>query len=199
MGTCFYLLKAEIYATDISQEQIEQAIRLSEKASMPITYAVRPAENSGFDENTFDTITACQCIMYFDKESFIQEIQKIIKNGGLFLKTYMSFLKDDPIASQTKALISQFNPDWNASTPTKSTFFENWFDNPVEECFQVDIPFTRESWHGRTLTMRGVQAQMDETTLQAFSKAHMQMLEKSFPETFTIRHKIFISAYKIWK
>lgn len=111
----------------------------------------------------------------------------------------MSFLKDDPITSQTKALISQFNPDWNASTPTKSTFFENWFDNPVEECFQVDIPFTRESWHGRTLTMRGVQVQMDETTLQAFSKAHMQMLEKSFPETFTIRHKIFISAYKIWK
>lgn len=44
---------------DISENQIEQARRLSE--GMDIEYYALPAEELDFPDETFDVITACQC------------------------------------------------------------------------------------------------------------------------------------------
>ena len=188
---------ANITATDISENQITQAIRLSEDNGMQMNYKVCPAEETGYADNSFDVITACQCFMYFNKEKTIPEIRRMIKPNGLFVKTYMSFLKEDAIAAQTKALISEFNPSWTASRPAINDFFNDYFDNPVMDSFRIKLNFTRDSWMGRTMTMRGVQAQMDEDVLAEFNRAHEKLLKEIAPDEFTIDHKVFITAYRI--
>ncbi len=189
---------ANITATDISENQINEAIRISEEQDMKIKYNVCPAEQTGFDDNSFDVITACQCFMYFDKERIVPEIKRILKSSGIFLKTYMSFLKHDEIASKTKALISKFNPDWSAGSPAIDDLKKHYFDNPKMSSFYIKVPFTRESWMGRTMTMRGVQASMSDKKLNDFNLAHEKLLKKIAPDSFTIEHKVFITAYKIY-
>lgn len=50
---------AKCVGTDISEEQIKQAKRLSE--GMSIDYYVEATENIAFPAESFDVITACQC------------------------------------------------------------------------------------------------------------------------------------------
>ena len=95
---------ANIIATDISSEQIEQAKCLSKNFSN-ISYTALPAEEIDYPENSFAVITACQCFWYFDPHMIVPKIKRMLKPGGLFLKVYMSYLKDDPIASQSHALV----------------------------------------------------------------------------------------------
>lgn len=51
---------ADIVATDISQSQIDEAIRLSAEFNN-IQYHVVSAEDLVLPEDSFDCITACQC------------------------------------------------------------------------------------------------------------------------------------------
>ena len=57
-----YRYGAKWTAIDISDEQIEQAKRLSE--GMDINYYAIPAENIPFPDGYFDVITACQCFWF---------------------------------------------------------------------------------------------------------------------------------------
>ena len=60
-----YKYGAKWTGTDIAENQIEQAKVLSEEAGMEIDFFTSPAEEISFPDNTFDVITACQCIWYF--------------------------------------------------------------------------------------------------------------------------------------
>lgn len=59
----------------------------------------------------------------------------------------------------------------------------------------VELPFTRETWHGRMMASRGVMASMNEEQIAMFDKEHRKMLEEKYPEEFTIKHKIFLTWY----
>lgn len=185
---------ANIVATDISSEQIEQAKCLSKNFNN-ITYTALPAEEIDYPENSFDVITACQCFWYFDPHMIVPKIKQMLKPGGLFLKVYMSYLKDDPIASQSHALVKKLNANWSAGSPAIQDLKTHYFDNPQMENFILDLPFTRDSWHGRIKACRGVMASMDQETLQEFEIAHRKMMEQTLPEQFFIRHKVFLTYY----
>lgn len=58
---------ANIIATDISENQIKEAINLSKKIDN-IKYEAVSAEDINYPENSFDVITACQCFWYFNPE-----------------------------------------------------------------------------------------------------------------------------------
>lgn len=88
---------AEIVAADVSENQIAEAKRLSKELAN-IQYEVCPAEEIDFPENSFDTVTACQCFWYFDPKRIVPKIKQILRPGGLFLKLYMSYLPEDPVA-----------------------------------------------------------------------------------------------------
>ncbi len=77
------------------------------------------------------------------------------------------------------------------STPLTST-------NPIMDSFTIDLPFTRESWHGRIKACRGVLASMDTKTFERFEEAHIKILQQ-LPEQFTIKHKVFLTYYIITK
>lgn len=188
---------ATIFAADISPEQIEQAKILS-KDYNNITYITCPAEDISFPDNYFDTITACQCFWYFDPEIMVNKIRHMIKPNGLFLKVYMGWLKDDPIAKESSSLVKRLNPNWSSASPSVKDLKTHYFDNPQMESFTVELPFTRESWHGRITACRGVLASMDSETFAEFEREHLKILNE-LPEQFTVKHKVFLTYYRIAK
>ncbi len=57
-----YKYGAEWTGTDIAENQIQQAKELSREAGMDIEFLTVRAEEISFPDNSFDVITACQCI-----------------------------------------------------------------------------------------------------------------------------------------
>ncbi len=67
-----------VYATDISQKQLDQA-----SPAGNIHYAVSPAESTSFPDHQFDLITVGQALHWFDLDKFYAEVKRVIKPGGL--------------------------------------------------------------------------------------------------------------------
>ena len=63
-----YKYGAKWTGTDIAENQIEQAKLLAKESGMNIDFFTSRAEDVSFPDSTFDVITACQCIWYFDHD-----------------------------------------------------------------------------------------------------------------------------------
>ena len=190
-----YNYGAEWYASDIAENQIINGKELAEKEGMKINFFTSPAEQISFPEGTFDAITACQCIWYPDANVCSPNFCKMLKSKGKFLVLYMGWLPlEDRITKQSEEIVLKYNPDWKGAweaekeTYVPGPYFYN-FDVIKRENFRVSIPFTRETWHGRMRASRGVGASMNEETLAAWEKEHMEMLMHE-PESFEIQHYI---------
>ena len=68
----------KVYATDISQSQIDNAIHVDN-----IYYSVQPAEQTNFQNNMFDLIVVAQAIHWFDFDSFYTEVKRTSKHNAL--------------------------------------------------------------------------------------------------------------------
>ncbi len=190
---------ADITGIDISSKQIEAAKNIAlERKVENVHFITSPAENTGFPDNSFDCITAAQCFWYFDREKIISEIKRLLKPGGVFVKIYMSYTLDDEIAEKSHSLVKKLNKNWTPGASGSKDMYNHPFPNGNLDIFTCDIPFTRESWHGRMCACRGTMASMDEETLAKWDKEHKKLLSK-YPEEFTIKHKIYIASYRIEK
>lgn len=190
---------ADIKAIDISESQIAAAkLLVSEKSADNIEFSVSPAEETPFEDSSFDCITAAQCFWYFDREKIISEIKRIIKPGGVFVKIYMTYTLDDEIAKQSHMIVKKMNKNWTPGASGSRDMYNHPFENGVLDIFECKIPFTKETWHGRMCACRGTMASMDEATLKAWNDAHIKMLSE-YPDSFEIKHKIYIASYIIKK
>ena len=185
---------ADIIATDISEQQITEAIALSKDYSN-IKYEVLAAEDISYPEHSFDAVTACQCFWYFDPNTVVPVIKSLLKPGGIFLKLYMSYLKEESIAQDSNSIVKRINGNWKGASPALQDLNTHYFEDPHTETMLVDIPFTRDSWHGRMLASRGVMASMNAEQLAQFDAEHKKMLEEKYPEKFTVKHKVFFTWY----
>ena len=185
---------ADIVATDISEQQITEAIALSKDYSN-IKYEVLAAEDISYPEHSFDAVTACQCFWYFDPNTVVPVIKSLLKPGGVFLKLYMSYLKEESIAQDSNSIVKRINSNWKGASPALQDLNTHYFEDPHTETMLVDILFTRESWHGRMMASRGVMASMNAKQLEQFDAEHRKMLEEKYPERFTVRHKVFFTWY----
>lgn len=70
----------KVFATDISHNQIENAIH-----DKKIEYSVQPAEKASFPNQFFDLIIVAQAIHWFDFEKFYKEVYRTLKPEGLFV------------------------------------------------------------------------------------------------------------------
>lgn len=185
---------ADIIATDISEQQITEAIALSKDYSN-IKYEVLAAEDISYPEHSFDAVTACQCFWYFDPNTVVPVIKSLLKPGGIFLKLYMSYLKEESIAQDSNSIVKRINGNWKGASPALQDLNTHYFEDPHTETMLVDIPFTRDSWHGRMMTSRGVMASMNAEQLAQFDAEHRKMLAEKYPGKFTVRHKVFFTWY----
>jgi len=184
---------AQWTGADISPEQIEQAKLLSQGSG--IEYIACPTEKLTFPDDTFDTVTACQCYWYFDHKTTAPMLHRIIKKNGSFLILYMAWLPgEDAVADASEKLVLKYNPAWSGGGETFHPLFipEEYLENGFELArhieYRLDVPFTRESWNGRMKACRGIGASLSAEEVMAWEKEHMALLEDIAPEEFTIRH-----------
>jgi SAM-dependent methyltransferase len=197
-----YRYGAKWTGTDISPEQIEQAKRLALEAGMKIDFLATRAEEVDFPDGTFDVITACQCIWYFVHEKTAPLFARLLKADGKFLILYMGWLPfEDKIAGKSEEIILKYNPEWTGKGDTVHPVwvpdeYLKYFDLVLQNEFRVDVPFTRESWHGRIRACRGVEASMSKDVLELWDKEHRAMLEENAAERFTIKHYVSIAELR---
>lgn len=197
-----YRFGAEWTGIDISAEQIAQAKKLSEAAEMSISFQTMAAEDIDFHEKSFDIVTACQCFWYFDYEKVIPAISRVLKDRGIFLLLSMEWLPfEDPIAFSSEKLALKYNPFWTGAGETRKPIqipdiAYEYFEPAFHEEYDVQVPFTRESWHGRMKTCRGIGASLSEAEITEWEKEHKAMLQKTAPEQFNVLHYAAMTALK---
>ncbi len=191
-----YNENAFITGVDIAEEQISFARRKAEENGWRINYIVASADSTNLPDRSFDTITAAQCFWYFDREKMKSEISRLIRPNGKFIKVYLTYTLDNEIASKSHQLVKQFNTSWSPASSGAKDMFDDLFDGRITDSFYCDIPFTRESWHGRMCACRGTLASMRKEQFDAWNAAHEKML-REYPKAFTVKHKLYISYFNI--
>lgn len=192
-----YQYGAKIIGTDISESQIEEAKKLSK--DMNIEYYAQSAENLNFKDKSFDSISICQCIWYLDPRSLVDTLDKLLKDDGKVIITYMAWLpKEDKIAQKSEDLVLKYNPNWTGCNATRNYPYVpkellDKFEIVKEDLFDSDIPFTIDSWAGRIRACRGTGAALDPETLERFNEEHIKMLKENTKEPFIIKHFISYS------
>ena len=188
--------------TDISAEQIEQAEILAKRAGMKIDFIACPAEQIDFPEMSFDVVTACQCFWYFDHEKVMPLFSRLLKTGGTLLVLYMAWLpSEDLIAGESEKLILKYSPGWTGAGEHRHP---NWipeiaceyFDLTEREEYDLKVPFTKETWHGRIKASRGIGASLSADELQKWDREHRDMLDRTAPEEFEVLHYAAITVMK---
>lgn len=191
-----YAFGADWTGTDISEEQIAQAKRLAKECHQDIEFLAVATENISFPDNTFDVITACQCFYYFDKEQVIPKLAKMLKRGGKLLVLYMAWLPlEDFVAAESEKLILKYNPKWSGAGKTRHSAFvsehvHQLFETVHQEEYDVDVPFTRETWNGRVKACRGVGASLSTEEVATWEKEHKALLDRIIGESFSVKHQV---------
>ncbi|MCR5150595.1 MAG: methyltransferase domain-containing protein [Clostridiales bacterium] len=200
-----YRYGARWTGVDISENQIEEAKRLASESGMNIDFFAAKAEDVLFPDNSFDVITACQCIWYLNHDVTAPEFAGMLNPGGRFLILYLGWLPyEDPVAAESERIILKHNPQWSSygdtvhpvSVPSQ---YLSFFELISQKEIRVDIPFSRESWHGRMRACRGVGASMSAEEMALWDKEHMEMLLKNAPENFMVKHYMSIAELKVKK
>ena len=189
-----YRYGAKWTGTDISPEQIEQAKILSDEAGMKIDYFAVPTEDIDFPKESFDVITACQCFWYFDHDRVMPKLAELLKPEGKLLILYMAWLPyEDKIAGKSEELVLKYSPNWSGAGETKHPIWipdvaNEYFEMEDHEEYDVLVPFTKESWHGRMKACRGVGASLSGKELAKWDEEHRKLLDEIAPERFDVLH-----------
>ena len=197
-----YKYGAQWTGTDISPEQIEQAKLLVSEGNMKIDFIAAATEQLDFPKESFDVITACQCFWYFDHEHVMPKLAELLKPNGKLLILYMAWLPaEDEIAGASEKLVLKYSPTWSGAGQTRRP---NWvpdvayknFELEDHEEYDVMVPFTKESWHGRIRACRGVGASLSAEEIANWDREHRALLDQIAPEQFEIKHFAAITVLK---
>jgi len=200
-----YKYGANFVGTDISENQITQAKRLSAEANMNIEFFTSPAENLSFPEKTYDVITACQCFFYFDHLILAPNLASLLNPNGRVAILYMAWLpNEDIIAGASEQLILKYNPVWSGAGEFRHEIFipeiySKYFDVESSIMFDLNVHFTQESWNGRIKACRGVGASLSDQQIERFETEHIALLDRMAPKQFDVLHYAAMTVLKVKK
>ncbi|MCL1918851.1 MAG: class I SAM-dependent methyltransferase [Peptococcaceae bacterium] len=189
---------ARFVGVDIAEEQIAEARELSQAQNMDIAYRVSAVEEADFPEGSFDVVMACQCWIYFDQQVILPKIYRWLKPEGHLCILWMAWLPDeDEIARQSENLVLKYNPAWTGAgymrcVPEIPEAAIPYFVQEHALAYDILIPFTRQSWHGRMMACRGMGASsLPQAVIRQFEEQHWGYLE-TVPERFAVRHYVTV-------
>ena len=195
-----YQTGANFTATDISENQIAYGQKLAEQKNMNIHFKVCSAENTGFNDDQFDVVTAVQCFHYFDSEKAAKEIHRVLKSNGLFCKIFMDWLPyEDEKIMEMEQIVLKYNPHWKGGGFKQYQYsFPEWAENrfgiATIHSYNTVLTFTKEQWLGRIKSCRGVGASLSPEMIQAFENEYKNILAK-YDEPLKLLHQIHIEIY----
>lgn len=193
---------AEFTATDISENQIAYGKKLAEEKGIKnINFKVCSAEDTGFESDRFDAVTAIQCFHYFDAEKVSDEIRRVLNPNGIFCKIFMDWLPfEDEAIAEMESFVLKYNPAWNGCGFRKFNYaFPKWAKGKFElehvESYNAVLEFSKEAWLGRIKSCRGVGASLSRDKINEFENEYRAILQK-YSEPLRLKHQIHFEIYK---
>ena len=115
---------------------------------------------------------------------------------------FMAWLPfESELAMESEKLVLKYNPSWSGRGMTRyevtaPEMSKSLFDVANTVLFDIDLPFTRETWHGRIKACRGIGASnLNTEEILNWEKEHKKLLSR-YPEHFTIPHYVTILDLK---
>ncbi|HEY4019018.1 MAG TPA: class I SAM-dependent methyltransferase [Pseudonocardiaceae bacterium] len=186
-----------VTGVDIARELLDDAT-----AQGPaVTYRLAPAENTRLPSAAWDVVSAAQCWHWFDRARVSAEVRRLLVDGGALVICGRDYsLAQGGIGALSEELVLRHNPGWR--TPGNVTDVPGWsdelrgngFDAVRTFEFDVDVPFTHETWRGRMRTSSGVGASLGAVEVAAFDVDLARMLAERFPEPLLVPHRIWAIA-----
>jgi SAM-dependent methyltransferase len=144
-----------VYATDISSEQMEKAPRLSN-----ITYLKERAEQTTLPDARVDLVTVAQAIHWFDFDKFYDEVYRVARPGALFAAwTYVVLRVNKEVDAVIDKLYTITDAYWNPERRYVDAHYQT-IPFPFEEIktpeFQIVKPVALEGLLGYLKTWSGV-------------------------------------------
>jgi ubiquinone/menaquinone biosynthesis C-methylase UbiE len=82
---------SHVEATDISDEQIKNGI-----AHPRVRYSVSPAEQTQFQDESFDLVVVATAVHWFDLDRFFRELDRVLRLGGVLAVWSYSYFHIEP-------------------------------------------------------------------------------------------------------
>lgn len=77
-----------------------------------------------------------------------------------------------------------------------SDYAHTKFEIVYQEEYDIDVPFTRETWNGRMKACRGVGASLLPEEIEDWEREHKLLLAKIATEEFAVKHYVAMLELK---
>jgi ubiquinone/menaquinone biosynthesis C-methylase UbiE len=189
----------EVHATDISQQQLDQAVRRKN-----VIYSKSPAEKTPFSNNQFDLITVAQALHWFNRDLFFEEARRVSKPGALLAVWGYNLLHIDPTID---SLIMEFykniiGPYWDDARRIVEQEYRT-ITFPFEEIpapsFSIQVNWTLEQLSGYLSSWSATQKYIREHERDPVSP-FIEKLEKHWVQpVMTGTFPVFLRISKLGK
>lgn len=196
---------ARVTALDPSATLLAEAVRLASASDLVIDTRIARAEATGFDDGSFDAVTAGTCWHWFDRPAAATETARVLRPGGHLAIVHFDWIpRRDSVVALTQALITDWSPEaatFFARSPAGGTGIYWPWTRDVEGAgfgrletfsFDIDVPYTIEAWRGRVRASAFVGATHDADWVARFDAEHERRLREAFS-----RNDVF-APHRVW-
>lgn len=192
-----------VTALDVSASMLAAGRQLASEAGLSIDSREAPAEATGLSSDSFDLVTAGQCWHWFDRPAAAREAARLLVPGGKLVIAHLDWISiPGNVVAATEALMEAFNPN----PPDHARFgcgvglYPQWLRDVTDAgftpldtfSFDVLLPYTHESWRGRSRASAMVGATLPPDDVERFDAAHARLLAERFPhDALDIPHRVF--------
>lgn len=147
----------EVYATDISSKQLDNAVR-----SDNIKYVPEPAERTSLENNSIDLITVSQALHWFNFPLFYAEVKRVAKENAIIAVWTYSLLKIDPVIDNIIETyhFGTLKDHWDPERKYVDDGYANIpfpFKQIQSPSFQIEMNWSREDLEGYINTWSATQ------------------------------------------
>jgi SAM-dependent methyltransferase len=183
---------ARVVECDASLELLRQA--------QSATRAAAHAERLPFADRQFNAVTAGQCWHWFDRRVAPLEISRVLRPAGRLAIIYQTYLPlAGNVAAASETLILRYRPQWRhaggvgINGQALKDMQTAGFTQIESFSFDIEIPYSRESWRGFVRTCSAVGPSLAPQRLVEFDCDHAHLLEQ-WPESFDVPHRVFAAV-----
>ena len=189
----------EVYATDISQQQLDHAVKRKN-----IFYSKSQAEKTIFRDNQFDLITVAQALHWFDQAVFFDEAKRVGKPGAILAVWGYGMLYIEPVIDP---LILEFyndvvGPYWDVARRVVEKEYRSLkfpFEEVPSPSFTIQVKWSLDQLSGYFSSWSATQKYMKEQGNDPVAP-FIEKVEKYWTKpTPSVTFPIFLKLGKIEK
>ncbi len=201
----FALKGCDVTGLDPSEDLMNEARALDQKANVHVKYVKGSAEKTGLPDSSFDIVTAGQCFQWFERQKASAEIRRLLRPNGILLIAYFDWLErpGNPVDEMRK-LQNKYNPTWKnqftlgfyPQKPGELTF--DGFTSKGSFLYEEDIPYTHVNWRGRIRAYAAIGASLPRPVVEEFDAEFARVLKVKFKEDpMLIPHKVWAEVWQL--